>query len=635
MILPRPWGLLGVSAIAVALTLGAAIWLVALETNASENERRLEALRVSAEILAQAFSGVEDLSNARQLAAVAASAERNGLSVVVVRAAGQLAYATAGDPLEGADPLAEAQIRQQLRSIAPMAPVRRSIDGRDQLLGIAPLVSAKREVTGCVRVMQPAFSFARDSERLPRLLGIAAAVLAASTFATASLLLIARQRLFDRLVRGARQLSSGDIHTAELDLVDSPEMRPMSVALLRLRRRLARQVSTIDVQRQLLETILNQLREGVLVADDAGRIVLLNDAAAEILRLGDSAAIALSRIAGEPVEEVIPQHAIQMLLLTPTATELDAARSDSAPGEIVEVEAKPIVIEHPNQVINVVAEAAEVRLPGSADSEAPQIGRVVLLADVSEMQRTVQMRTDFVANASHELRTPLSTIRGAVETLLQMNLSDPGEQEVAHRWLQAIERHSERLQQMVADLLDLSRLESPNKRFEPERVPVRQILDEIQFRFEAPLEAKGVAIHSIGVDATTADLWVNPQLLRLALDNLVDNAIKFTDAGGSVTVAVTRDPTAVTFEVRDTGCGIPEDERQRVFERFYQVEASRTGIHRGTGLGLSIVRHALGALRGRVHLESEVGVGTTVAVTIPQPRDIDQRQAARDSASRI
>jgi signal transduction histidine kinase len=240
------------------------------------------------------------------------------------------------------------------------------------------------------------------------------------------------------------------------------------------------------------------------------------------------------------------------------------------------------------------------------------------------------MKTDFVANASHELRTPLSTIRGAVETLLHIDLEKDAVD--AARFVGVIDRHSGRLAAMVSDLLDLARLESATARFEPRGIDPRDLLRELEERFADVVRARGLIWETHCEDAGRRIIRASPQLVRLVLDNLVDNATKFTDRGGRVCVSCACEPGRVTFCVEDEGCGIPEPEQERVFERFYQLERARSGPERGTGLGLSIVRHAVAAMNGRVRLESRVGEGTRMTVEVPQdPGDIVERTGVNGS----
>jgi two-component system phosphate regulon sensor histidine kinase PhoR len=277
----------------------------------------------------------------------------------------------------------------------------------------------------------------------------------------------------------------------------------------------------------------------------------------------------------------------------------------------------------------VLASASDITLPGTPPREAPsdsdvqpRIGRILALTDITEIARTIQMKTDFAANASHELRTPLSAIRGAIETLLNIDLSDDAES--ATRFLGVIDRHNARLEALVEDLLALSRLESPVSEFKPMTVDWHRFRDELIAKWTDAVEKKQLHWEWV-TPPDLREVGTNPQLIRLVLDNLVDNAIKFTAAGGHITVASRREGNDLVVEVADDGCGIPAEDQERVFERFYQVATARSGTGseqpetRGTGLGLSIVRHAVAAMKGTVTLTSEPGVGTRVTTTIPQP----------------
>jgi two-component system phosphate regulon sensor histidine kinase PhoR len=249
-----------------------------------------------------------------------------------------------------------------------------------------------------------------------------------------------------------------------------------------------------------------------------------------------------------------------------------------------------------------------------------------VLTDITELTRTIQIKTDFVANASHELRTPLSAIRAGVETILSMNLSHDGES--ATQIFGVIDRQSARLGAIVADLLELSRVEAPNATFEADAVRLTELIAEVRERSSEALAEKRHE-WSVNIDPAADELVVSRHLLRLVLDNLVENAIKFTDAGGRIEVRAERRGDDVAITVSDNGCGIPADEQERVFERFYQVERARTGSpSRGTGLGLSIVRHAVNAMHGTVELHSAVGTGTRIVVTVPQQGALFRPQAA-------
>jgi two-component system, OmpR family, phosphate regulon sensor histidine kinase PhoR len=250
-------------------------------------------------------------------------------------------------------------------------------------------------------------------------------------------------------------------------------------------------------------------------------------------------------------------------------------------------------------------------------------GEVLVLRDVTALAGAVQMKTDFVANASHELRTPIAAIKIAFETLREVYAEDPGQ---ADRCVQIIAGHMGRLEDLLRDLLDLSRVESTELKPYYRETKSADVFALIRSSLGPMARQKGVELRTGDIHPLT--FLTDERLLNLVLKNLVENSIKFTPAGGSVAVSIEAEagdgdgsaPKSIAVKVIDTGIGIPPEHLDRVFERFYQVNASRTSsAGRGTGLGLAIVKHAAAAMGGTVRLESEVGKGTTVTCMLPQP----------------
>jgi two-component system, OmpR family, phosphate regulon sensor histidine kinase PhoR len=475
----------------------------------------------------------------------------------------------------------------------------------------------------CFAVLSGVASFlliTSESGAFGRLLGIAGGVAALVMFVVVMLYASLRRRMLRRVIDMARDLTSGDL-SAELDVDGADELAVLSSSLNALRRRLASQMATIERQRRMLQALIDQSQEGVVVARSNGRIALINPAAAKLLSM-DVRPGGVGGLIDRHVDDCIPQPSLRQLLTGAPSTPPSAEEAKGAPvGRNGETHSPEVRLEIQSRAGSafLLARASRLVLAESVEQAgAPTVGRVLLLTDITELERTIQMRTDFVANASHELRTPLSTIRAAVETLLTMDMKAEGP--AAVKFLRKIDRQSERLQQMVGDLLDLSRLESTTEHFEPESLDTQPVLDELRARFAEALERKG--LHwEVSYDPPGAKtILASPDLLRLVLDNLLDNAIKFADPGGHIRVGLRRKGELAVFEIVDDGCGIPKDEQQRVFERFYQVQQSRSGQERGTGLGLSIVRHAVDAMDGQVRLESNPGGGTRVVVVVPQTK---------------
>ncbi len=611
-----PWRTAIVTGVSSLAGLIFVMWLLATEQQQRYNDAILSDLRHDAEVFAAITSSVWPDLSAPLFQNVAALLKRDQVTYAVLDLDGATLLWNVNDD-EAATRAPKPELIQA--AVTNGAATSRYVQPDDQR-GFIHLqrVGPDHAPLGLVWLAKPQWSFFDDLYGVGRALLIAVAFVAALTIAITVLMARLRRRMLTRLVRSARRLSEGDLQT-DLGIRGSSDLAILSGSLNTLRRRLLSQVETIDRQRRTLDALVHQLQEGVVVARRDGRIVMMNPAAAKLLsiRLDENG---LQTVIGRPIEHCIPQHPLQKLLLGSTDDVEDEEAEDPIEGfggPFSGFQNKPIAVDGDDGTFHLLATATDLALPTDAsDSDDGQpVGRMLVLTDVTELQRTIQLRTDFVANASHELRTPLSTIRAAVETLTAMDLQT--EAAAASQFLQAINRHSWRLERMVADLLDLSRLESPTKRFEPETLRAALVFEELQARVSEPLDRKGVRLGCvIGDDAQT--LRVNHHLLNLVLGNLVDNAIKFTDSGGDVTVSFSRDNGEVVLQVRDTGCGIPPEDVDRVFERFYQVERGRSGRERGTGLGLSIVRHAIGALRGSVKLESALGVGTTVTVRIPQ-----------------
>ncbi|MHC5111879.1 MAG: HAMP domain-containing sensor histidine kinase [Planctomycetota bacterium] len=440
-----------------------------------------------------------------------------------------------------------------------------------------------------------------------------------------------------RIASIARRMTKGDL-SARAQVYANDEIAILAQSLNEMRDNLRRQLTTIDHQRQTSDALLNQLQEGVIVADANGRIVMANPAARHLIDPEAINPADHTGWVGKPIEQCVPQHNLQQLLLpqqdVPGKAEAEITTENGGHRE-PEFEEVRVELQSGANTLVLLATASDLMLPqtpegaSGANARLPQRARILALKDISEIARTVQMKTDFAANASHELRTPLSAIRGAVDTLLSLDLASEGES--AKRFMEVVDRHSTRLEAMVADLLALSRLESTATRFSPHAANVDDYANEIHNRWKDALARKDLAWSYVN-EGESREVFLDLHLMNLALNNLIDNAINFTDAGGSITMTWSFDDDDLTIKVADTGCGIPEQELDRVFERFYQVEQARArGLDaagtRGTGLGLSIVRHALAAMNGDLRMESQVGVGTTCILLIPNARHLPEEDA--------
>jgi signal transduction histidine kinase len=242
----------------------------------------------------------------------------------------------------------------------------------------------------------------------------------------------------------------------------------------------------------------------------------------------------------------------------------------------------------------------------------PSGGAVLVLHDLTTTRRLETIRADFVANVSHELKTPLTSISGYAETLL----TDPPDPATTRRFLETIHSNARRMQHLVDDQLDLSRIESG--RWQPRlySLSTGAVADEAWAECADRAARKGLAFkQEIATDATA--LWADPDAVRQVLVNLFDNAIRHTPSGGSIRFGSTSHGGGILMTVTDSGTGIAHEHLPRIFERFYRADPARSREDGGTGLGLAIVKHFVEAHRGTVRADSELGQGTTVAVWWP------------------
>ncbi len=240
-------------------------------------------------------------------------------------------------------------------------------------------------------------------------------------------------------------------------------------------------------------------------------------------------------------------------------------------------------------------------------------GAVVLFRDITHVRQVEEMRRDFVANVSHELRTPLSIFRGYLETLLDDPKQPPGE---LVRILEVMERHSERLTTLVDDVLSLARLEAPESHLDLAEISLRPILSEILRDWEKRFAAKQLRAE-LDAPADLPDIEADEGRVQEVIYNLLDNAVKYSQPGGQITVRAELAGDKVRVSVSDQGVGIPARELPRIFERFYRADKARSRELGGTGLGLSIVKHIAQLHGGSVEAASEVGRGTTISVLLP------------------
>jgi two-component system phosphate regulon sensor histidine kinase PhoR len=336
--------------------------------------------------------------------------------------------------------------------------------------------------------------------------------------------------------------------------------------------------------------ILSGMVEGVVALDSQQHILFANERAAQLLELDPEAAT------GRKLLEVVRHRWL--------ADIVGQALSDAVPCQ------KELNFNGP-VARSVMVHAA--RLPGS-----PSRGAVLVLHDTSELRRLERLRRDLVANASHELKTPLSVIKACVETLLDGAAVDSEHQKA---FLQRIAEQGDRLHALILDMLSLARIESGTEVFTFRAVPLEPVVQACLDRHRARAEANTQlleAVPPISENGRQVAAWADEEAVHQILDNLVDNALKYTPPGGRIRVHWRGSESEACLVVEDTGIGIPEHDLPRIFERFYRVDRARSRELGGTGLGLSIVKHLVQAMHGDVRATSRLGQGTTLSVQLPR-----------------
>ena len=392
--------------------------------------------------------------------------------------------------------------------------------------------------------------------------------------AAAYMVSIALTRPLVLLAKRARQLSKGD-YTVRVPDTKVTELQDVANAFRLLTAELQSQFTELGHEREEMQTLIDCMAEGVIALSEDARVVRMNRSARALLELPDTPDCA-------PINSVVSDNKLRSVL------------EDSVirPGNSDEVEVN-------GRHLLVSSRALDLG------------GAVTTLLDISEIRRLEQVRRDFVANASHELKTPLTSIRGYVETLLD---DDPPEK-LKLEFLTSIRKNTLRLEHLVEDLLDLSKLESGGWTGRRESVDTKEVAEEAWQQVVRDIEGKGgISFDILG------DLRVKGDREGLfhVFRNLLENSIRHTDSGGSINVsmALTQD-SMVEVVISDDGDGIPAESLPRIFERFYRADSARARDFGGTGLGLAIVRHLVSEMGGEVVAESQLGQGTTVRFTVP------------------
>ncbi len=387
------------------------------------------------------------------------------------------------------------------------------------------------------------------------------------------------------LSEAANSIARGDYGKKVL-LSSSDEVGVLAASFNAMSEACAAQIAQMKQDREQLRAIFRSMAEGVLVLDAEQTILFANEAASELL------GVTLQMAIGQKVWQVFRHRQLNEAIENTLASD-EPHRSD---------------LEWP------FADRRYLSLQGARLPGSPNSGAVLVFHDITHLRKLETVRQDFVANVSHELKTPLAAIQAMVETLLDGALQDP---EHNVQFLERIRENGERLNRLVQDLLTLGRIESSEAVLDLEPIELQGAVEACISRHSDRANAKGLKLIA-EPPLEPAVAAADEEALAGILDNLVDNAIKYTPSLGTITLRWYAKDHHAIIQVADTGVGIPEKDLPRIFERFYRVDKARSRELGGTGLGLSIVKHLVQALDGTVNAESQLGQGSTFTVRIPR-----------------
>ena len=506
--------------------------------------------------------------------------------ITVVAAAGQVLGDSNASPADMDDHRKRLEISDALANGYGCS-IRYSSTDQEERIYVAVAIKQAGRTTAVVRTSLP---LAALTQTLSIIRGrIIVIVLIGILLHAIMTLLISRRmsRPLEIIRLGAERFASGDLQH-RLRVADATEIGALADTLNRMASQLNERIQTVVRQQNEREAMLSSMEEGVLAVDNDGTILSLNEACAVLL------GVEQEKLPGRSVYEAIRK--VDLLRF------VESALSGPSP-----VEGEIPIRGTQDRWVSAHGTALD-------DPQRGKIGVLVVLHDITRLRHLEEVRRDFVANVSHELRTPITSIKGFIETLADGAIDD---KENALRFLQIVLRQVNRLDAIIADLLVLSRIErsADGQLIEVTSESIQPVLQAAIEMCGKKASDKAVIIELTCQDNLTGE--INAALLEQAVVNLLDNAIKYSNAASVVEVSAVGEAGGIVIFVKDHGCGIEPQHLPRLFERFYRVDKARSRELGGTGLGLAIVRHIALAHRGTISVESTVGVGSIFCLRLP------------------
>jgi two-component system sensor histidine kinase VicK len=388
----------------------------------------------------------------------------------------------------------------------------------------------------------------------------------------------------------ALEMTKGNF-TRKVKIYGYDEIGQLGITFNNLTKRLQEAQATTEGERRKLSSVLAYMTDGVIATDRKGRIILINDPAADMLNVPRETVLAESVLTVLGIED---EYSLEQIIEEVDSLTLDFSTSQ-----------KPYILKVSFSVIQ-----KETGLVN---------GLIAVLYDITEQEKIEEERREFVANVSHELRTPLTTMRSYLEALAEGAWQD---HEIAPKFLDVTQTETERMIRLVNDLLQLSKLDSKDYRFIKEWVDFPSYFNRIIDRFELTKNQNVTFIRSIPEQETFVEM--DEDKITQVLDNIISNALKYSPEGGQIEFHLSVvNEESIKVCVTDQGVGIPKENINNVFDRFYRVDKARTRKLGGTGLGLAIAKEMVTAHGGEIWVESEEGIGTTICFSLPLDKDFE------------
>lgn len=468
-------------------------------------------------------------------------------------------------------------------------PLTRIIDDNgNYMIQITPLTSGSN-IVGAVYVrasMQSVFQDLRNTSMMFLITSLIAAILGAILS-----LVISRAitRPIEEMQDQALSIADGD-YSSQVKIYSNDELGRLGQAFNTLSVRIERSQEESDSERRRLDSVLSHMTDGVIATDRHGNVTIVNQMALNFLNTTEDA------IVNKPIAEVLG---------------LDESSQD-----LISSQKEIVVTVNENTQDEMILHASFSlikRVTGFVS------GSVCVLHDVTEQQKNENMQKQFVSNVSHELRTPLTSLSAYIDTLNQGAWKDP---EIAPKFLKVTQEETQRMIRMINDLLSLSRMDRGTSKMELELVNLNDFVAHILNRFDMIVkngEEKGEKKYTIKRELGQQAIWVeiDTDKMMQVIDNIMNNAIKYSPDGGVITVRLTENQNRVILSISDQGLGIPRKDLNKIFDRFYRVDKARSRAQGGTGLGLAIAKEIIEAHHGRIWADSSEGKGSTFYISLP------------------